>query len=245
MTHLIKSVLIFILLGSVFCFSALAASLKVQINKELFLAAETNGHADAETSVLLLHQCNRSQEMWTPVVQKLNKKGISTMTVDFRGYGQSKMAGFDVNLSDAAYDKATIYIQQDIHLIYQSWLKNTPQVTKRAVVGASCGGGAASILASQYNEIKALLLFSPSLRPYWFATKNWPSLQKRNGLPVLAIASLKDKNALNAINKVVAGSESPLTQKVIYNGRNHGEPLFELDPNLATKMAVWIEQALK
>ena len=229
---------------------AFETSIKIHIQEGLYLSARLTEVSGATTSVLMLHQCNRDQNMWQPVVEALNDKGISTMTVDFRGYGDSKMAGYDTDLSDADlsdadYDKATAHIQQDIHFIYYSWVENTPNVKKRAVVGASCGGGAASILASQHNEIGALSLFSPSLRPYWFATENWEPLKKRTDLPVLGIASLEDKNAVKYVTKVIDGSSARLTEKIIYNGKDHGEPLFELDPNLPTKMVVWIEQSLK
>ena len=225
--------------------AAFESEVKIHIPEGLYLSAKLTEMSGATTSVLMLHQCNRNQKMWQPVVTALNKKGITTMTVDFRGYGNSKMAGYDIDLSDADYDKATAHIQKDIHLIYNSWVLNTPDVKNRSIIGASCGGGAASILASQHKEVGALVLFSPSLRPYWFAPENWGPLQKRTDLPILGIASLEDKNAVNFVAKVIGGSNALHTEKIIYNGRNHGEPLFELDPNLPTKMVVWIEQALK
>src|SRR5882762_8582072 len=39
--------------------------------------------------VLLLHQCNQQRKGWDGLATQLTAAGISVMTLDFRGYGES------------------------------------------------------------------------------------------------------------------------------------------------------------
>lgn len=196
--------------------------------------------ADA-TSVLLLHQCNSTSDMWEPVVSRLKAAGYSSFTVDFRGFGRSKNDAFD---AEKDYDSAVEYFRDDIVAIDAAWRKLTDKADKRAIVGASCGGAMASILASQNDDIEALLLFSPSLRPFWFPEENWGPLQARIGLPVLGIASEHDTNALKSAERVLETSTSDHSEMIRYKIRLHGEPLFAHDTNLADKMVNWLSRVL-
>jgi len=196
----------------------------------------------SSASVLLMHQCNRDQRMWNPVVEKLNAAGISTMTVDFRGFGDSKSDEYDAALS---YNKAVALFRDDLPAIYARWVEATPAVQTRAVVGASCGGAMASILASQHPDIKALALFSPSLREFWFPKEHWAGLDARTSLPILGIAGIGDARAVRSVERSIMQSKSGHTEYIRYNNRLHGAPLFEHDPNLPAKIATWPGEAMK
>jgi len=226
--------------------SAVAEFVQIQMDDGHTIVADVKTPNQSRVSVLLMHQCNRNQTMWEPVVRRLNAAGISTMTVDFRGYGRSKSAAFDI---EASYEKSTQLFRQDIDNIYDAWLEHTPGASKRGVGGASCGGGMASLLASQHKDIKALMLFSAALRPYWFPVENWETLNARRDLPVLGIISIKDTNAngqkaIIATERVLAASRSENTQFIRYNGRLHGEPLFAHDPSLPDVMTNWLVRVL-
>ena len=227
--------------------SAFAEFIEIQMDDGHTIVADVKTPDDSRISVLLMHQCNRDQSMWSPVVQKLNAAGIATMTVDFRGYGRSKTPAFDI---DASYEKSTQLFSQDIGHIYNAWLEHTPGITERGVGGASCGGGMAALLASQHKDIKALMLFSAALRPYWFPVENWEPLTARRDLPVLGIISINDTNAngkkaIIATERVLDASRSENTRFIRYNGRLHGEPLFAHDPSLPDVMTSWFVRVLK
>ena len=227
--------------------SVLAEPVEIQMDDGHTIVANVQNPNNSYASVLLMHQCNRDQTMWAPVVRKLNAAGIGTMTVDFRGYGQSKSAAFDIN---ASYEKSTQLFSKDIGHIYEAWLENSKGAVTRGVGGASCGGGMAALLASQNKDIKALMLFSAALRPYWFPEENWKPLGSRKNLPVLGIVSIDDRNAhgqkaMIATESVLGASNSRETQFIRYNGRLHGEPLFAHDPNLSDVMANWFVRVLK
>lgn len=206
------------------------------------LAATINTVEGSSASVLLMHQCNRNQKMWGPVVAKLNAAGISTMTVDFRGFGDSKSDSYDAALD---YDKAVALFRADLPAIYARWVVETPAIQTRGVVGASCGGAMASILASKHQDIKALALFSPSLREFWFPKEHWAALDARTGLPILGIAGVGDARAIRSVERAIMQSKSGHTEYMRYNNRLHGEPLFEHDPNLPVKIATWFGEVMK
>ncbi len=198
---------------------------------------------DSKASVLMLHQCNRDQRMWSPLVDKLTANNIDVMTVDFRGYNDSASEQYNTR-SDDSYLKSNNHIKSDSKSIYKKWRSITKHAVSRVLIGASCGGGQAAALAANNQEINALILFSPSLREYWFDTENWDKLHDRKSLPILGIASVGDQNALTAVERVLSKSEATYTEFLRYNGRHHGEPLFKHDPNLTQKMLVWIETVL-
>ncbi len=223
----------------------IASSLEISMRDGYRLTADIVTPENSTASVLLLHQCNRDRRMWAPVTHLLNDSGFSTMTVDARGFGESKSDEFDISVSDEAYDKATEHFPTDAHDIYKAWIANSPKARVRAVVGASCGGAMASRLAGSYLDIEAIVLFSPALRPYWFAKELWAPLHARKSMPILGIVSIGDGNSLVGVERAVNASTAERTEFIRYNGRLHGEPLFELDPNLPRKMATWITGVLR
>src|SRR5215813_2119673 len=40
-------------------------------------------------AVLLLHQCNRTRKDWAPLAESLAASGITVLTMDYRGFGES------------------------------------------------------------------------------------------------------------------------------------------------------------
>ena len=226
------------------CFHAQAEEVSVPLQDGYPLSGNLL-NPDSRHAVLLLHQCNRDQTMWQPLVSRLTEAGFGIMTVDFRGYGKSKSDEYDVDRSDDDYLIATAEMNSDVVSIYQFWQSHTAKAEKRVLVGASCGGGGAGILASEFADIDALVLFSPSMRDYWFPEEKWPKLQSKDTLPILAIASKQDKNAMGAIDKATEKSQSPHTEYIRYNGRLHGQPLFQQDTNLADKMLNWIKRVTR
>jgi len=226
----------------VFTVTALADTARVDLNDGTSLAADIHQPKDAKAAVLFLHQCNRDQKMWAPIVEQLAEAGIGTMTVDFRGFGKSKTETYDAK-SD--YNKAISFFADDVQAVHRAWADATPDVIVRGVVGASCGGAAAAMLAGAYSDIKAMVLLSPSLREFWFPAENWESLHTRAGLPVLAIAAVGDRRATTSAERVMMKSSAGYTEYVRYNNSLHGHPLFEHDPNLPKKISIWLTQILK
>lgn len=220
-----------------------AKTIIVEATDGFQLSAKYHAVNNSKASVLLFHQCNRDQRMWKPLVEKLIENNMDAFTADFRGYNESKNVDFNTD-TDENYLKSNNHIKSDSRHIFNKWIELTQHAKNRIIIGASCGGGQATALAANNNDIDALILFSPSLREYWFDNENWAKIYQRKNLPVLGIASVGDKNALGAVEKITNNSTASYTELKRYNGKLHGEPLFKHDPILADKMVVWIKQLL-
>lgn len=221
-----------------FFWHANAQNVKIELPDGHELAATLTIDDAKNPSALLLHQCNRTKEMWKPLVDELVKAGFNTITVDMRGYGQSANDAYNIDKQD--YDYVTQHFRNDIDQINAYWRKQLPQSEYRVVVGASCGGGLAAKTAVTNEDIRSLVLFSPSLRPHWLAPEYRDRLSKQKMLPILGIASEGDTKALKYIEEVFDENQSSMSQNMVYKGRMHGEPLFAHDPKLAQYITDWI-----
>ncbi len=217
-------------------------NISIPVADGLVLAADYHPGPPDGPAVLLLHQCNRDRRMWQPLREELLTRGFSVMTVDFRGYGDSRTDEFDV---EDSWDRNPPYFRSDIGFAYTRFQELTAGATHSVVIGASCGGGIATHLAANHTEIDALALFSPSLRELWLPTEDWARLADRSDLPILGVASEEDTNSWNAVQRVFTTSGASDSQLALYKGRIHGEPLFEHDPALAAYIADWVVRALK
>lgn len=226
-----------------FPFVANAESISITLEDKTELYGELSMDNSDADSALLLHQCNRDLEMWKPLVEELQVRGFNILTVDMRGYGRSASETFDIEKHD--YEYVTRHLKNDIDQINQFWRQHLPDSRQRVVVGASCGGGLATKSAVMFQDIEALVLFSPSLREHWIDEKYRQELANRPILPILGIASEGDSNSMLAIESVFGQSQSDLSQKIIYKGDRHGEPLFAHDPELANYISDWIVRAIR
>ncbi|MDJ0761129.1 MAG: alpha/beta fold hydrolase [Woeseiaceae bacterium] len=230
------------LIALLFPLAVFAGPVSVALHDGETAAAKLNIVDDGTRAALLLHQCNRDQSMWAPLVDALNERGVSTMTVDLRGYGESGTATY--NVREHGFDTVVENVGKDILSINNAWRDATADADRRVVIGASCGGGLATRLTVEADDIDALLLFSPSLRSRWLPDSARDGLERIRQLPALAVVAEDDTAAVESIGLVFDRNASPLSQRITYKGGLHGQPLFEHDPLLATVMASWIERVL-
>ena len=164
-----KIVILAILTLSFFSIAANSESISITLEDKAELYGELSLKSPDANSALLLHQCNRDLNMWKPLVEELEARGFSILTVDMRGYGKSASETFDIEKHD--YENVTQHFKNDIDQINEFWRQQLPASRQRVVVGASCGGGLATKSAVMFQDIKALVLFSPSLREHWIDEK--------------------------------------------------------------------------
>ena len=222
---------------------ASAENISISLGDDTMIYGDLVNTEGGSNSALLLHQCNRDSQMWEPLVDELVDHDFSVMTVDMRGYGKSASGKFDIERH--SYNEVTRHFRTDIDHINAFWLRETPDSGKRVVVGASCGGGQATKIATTSGDIAAMVLFSPSLREHWVDGAHVETLAEKKDLPILGIVSEGDENSFIAVQSVFARNDSPQSQTMIYKGDLHGEPLFGHDPSLAKYMADWIDRVVR
>lgn len=188
--------------------------------------------------VLLLHQCDREglATGYERLAATLVSQGFHVLTLDFRGYGGSRIEG----PSAEDRQRAQQNMRNDVESAYR-FLISTRGVAKDrvGVVGASCGGRQAILLAERHSELKALVLLSSA-----FGAPVESAFQKVIDRPVLAIASEEDAGATRAMKWAFEQSKHKDSRLVIYKGGLHGTPLFAHDSRLESTIAEWLRARL-
>jgi dienelactone hydrolase len=90
--------------------------------------------------VLLLHMCNTTRRSWEPLAPQLASAGINTLTMDYRGFGESGGDRYDAMPPQDAQKIVTDKWPGDIDAAY-AFLLAQPGVdkTRIGVGGGSCG----------------------------------------------------------------------------------------------------------
>src|SRR5262249_52436948 len=110
-------------------------------------------------AVMLLHMCNTDRKSWTPVAEQLSATGISALTMDYRGFGDSGGPKEDTLSQEEVQRVRTDVWPRDIDAAY-AWLLSQPGVNKTRIGagGGSCGVNNAVRLASRHAEVRSLVL---------------------------------------------------------------------------------------
>lgn len=110
--------------------------------------------------VLLLHMCNTVRKSWEPVARELSEKGISALTIDNRGFGESGGPRFE-GASPAVIQQLNEKWPGDFDAAYD-FLLAQPGVDKTRIAagGGSCGVNNAVKLAERHPDLKTLVLLS-------------------------------------------------------------------------------------
>ena len=189
-------------------------------------------------AMLLLHQCNMDRHAWDGLAKDLADAGFHVLAIDYRGYGESGGEHF----TDAAQRRPVMEQKWpgDVNaaLAYLLAQKGIDK-SRVAAGGASCGVTQSSNLATRHHEIKALMLLSgtasETAKAYVAAT------------PVLAVfgaASEGDASAAKGIKEAVGASKNPRSTLKVYEGSEHGVPMFQKNPELEPMIVSWLKAQL-
>ena len=189
-------------------------------------------------AMLLIHQCNMDRKSWTGITAELVSAGIHVLTLDLRGFGDSggegMSGGFPTLLQKSAGDSDMAFE----YLATQSGVDRS----RMGVGGASCGGMINADLAARKTEVKALMLLSSP--PSEAAVKN---MADTPGLAIFGAATEDDpvtRGVADALRGAVAGSKHPHSTAKIYEGTEHGLPMFEKNPDLEPQLLEWLKNEL-
>lgn len=187
--------------------------------------------------MLLIHQCNMDRTSWTTIADELVDAGVHVLTLDLRGFGESggegMSAGFPTLLQKSAGDADMAY----------EYLAAQPGVDtdRMGVGGASCGGMINADLAARKPAEALMLLSSP---PSAAAVENMAASPE---LAVFGAATEDDpvtQGVADALRAAVAGSGHPSSKAMIYEGTEHGLPMFEKNPDLEPALLDWLKAEL-
>lgn len=157
--------------------------------------------AGADKVVIFAHGAVFNKESWYFLAEKFKSIGISSLSIDFRGYGKSKAGSTNERSLDilGAIDYA---VQQNLSEIY--------------IIGASMGGAAVLMALDGLEQpgVKKIVLLAPAGGPAVISS----SIQK------LFVVALEDR-FYNGVINIYENSNSPKSLKT-YQGNSHAQNLF-------------------
>jgi dienelactone hydrolase len=194
----------------------------------------------AGPGVLLLHQCNQQRKGWDGLATQLAAAGISVLTLDYRGYGESEgTAPKDLPPAEGAKVLNEKW-PGDVDVAY-GYLISQPGVNAHVVGagGASCGVNQAIHLAIRHPEVKSLVLLSGN------ADRDGRAFLSASGkMPVLLSAADDDGGAVELMEWLYSLSTNPGSKFVEYPNGGHGVEIFAAHKELPALIVDWYVQTL-
>jgi dienelactone hydrolase len=194
----------------------------------------------AGPGVLLLHQCNQQRKGWDGLATQLSAAGISVLTLDFRGFGESGGTPMK-DLPDGEFPKiVNEKFPGDVDVAYR-YLVSQPGVNAHIVGagGASCGVNQAIQLARRHAEVKSLVLLSGNTD-----REGRAFLSASEKIPVLLSAAKDDGAAVELMQWLYSLSTNPGSKFVEYPNGGHGVEMFAAHQDLPATIVDWYVQTL-
>jgi dienelactone hydrolase len=211
-----------------------------KLKGSFYPAANTNGKS--APAVMLLHMCNTDRKSWAPVAEQLSAAGISALTVDNRGFGES---------GGPRAEGATPEQQQELQEKWPSdfdiefaWLLQQPNVDKYRIGagGGSCGVNNVVQLARRHPEIRTLVLLAG---PTDMAGINY--LVKNSSIPLFTAAAADDEYISDAPAEMrwfAEVSGNPRSKFVGFQNGRHGTEIFGPHPELPKQIVAFYVDTL-
>lgn len=187
--------------------------------------------------VLLLHQCNRQRRVWDGLAEQLSDAGISVLTFDYRGFGESggkpegKLTPDEIQTQRAKWPG-------DIDAAFD-YLTSQPGVNKEmvGVGGASCGVDNSVQTAIRHPQsVHSLVLLSGETD-----LKGRQFLRTSRNAPEFFAAAADDEFAgtVTAVEWQYYITGNPDKRYEHYVTGGHGADMFRLHPELMKQITDW------
>jgi pimeloyl-ACP methyl ester carboxylesterase len=148
-----------------------------------------------------------NQESWFPTAEMLRGRGISALTLDFRGYGASEG---DIEPGDIGHD-----VRGALNFAHNRGYKHV------ILVGASMGGTAAIVTAAS-EPVDGVITLSA---PVQFRGLDAGAVVQQVRAPLAVVASTGDTSAAESAEAFEAKAKIDPRWVLLVDGRAHGTDL--------------------
>ena len=205
--------------------------------KATYFAAARPGPA-----VLLMHMCITTRTSWESVAEQLRAAGISALTIDNRGFGESGGPRFDPGQPDVQRQLNERW-PGDFDAAF-AWLVDQSGVDKSRIGsgGASCGVSNAVRLASRHPEVRSLVLLAGGTD-----AAGLKYLEDNAWLPIFSAAAADDEfdsQAPQLMRWFAEVSGNPRNRFVGFKDGRHGTEIFGPHPELPRQIVAWFVDTL-
>jgi dienelactone hydrolase len=205
--------------------------------KATYFAADRPGPA-----VLLLHMCITTRASWAPVAQRLAASGISALTIDNRGFGESGGPRFEGASQEVLRDLNEKW-PDDFDAAY-AWLIAQPGVDGNRIGagGGSCGVDNAVKLASRHREVISLVLLAGGTDGAgidYLTANPW--------LPIFGAAAaddIYDRRFPQVMTWFAEVTGNPRNRSASFANGGHGTEIFGPHPELVGQIVSWFVETL-
>jgi dienelactone hydrolase len=205
--------------------------------KATYFASDKPGPA-----VLLLHQCDAQRKLWDVFGERMAASGISVLTLDYRGFGESGGARYDKMTDQERRKVVTDLWPGDIELAY-AYLLRQPEVQhdKIGAGGASCGVDNSIQLARRHAEVKSLLLLSGP------TNRDGRLFLVSSKLPIFTAVANDDKYAgtVETMQWLYGASSNPASRFARFPSGGHGAEMFAANTELPGIITEWFDATLR
>lgn len=205
--------------------------------KATFFPAARSGPA-----VLLMHMCITTRASWEPVARQLAAAGISALTIDNRGFGESDGPRFEGATPDVQRQLNEKWLGDfDAAL---AWLVSQPVVdrTRIGAGGGSCGVNNAVKLASRHPEVRSLVLLAGGTDE-----AGLKYLEDNPWLPLFTSGAADDQfdsQFPQLMRWFAEFTGNPRNRFVGFKDGRHGTEIFGPHPELPRQIVAWFEDTL-
>jgi dienelactone hydrolase len=193
-------------------------------------------------AVLLLHMCVTTRVSWEPVARQLGAVGISALTIDNRGFGDSDGPRFEGGTPDVQRQLSEKW-PGDFDAAF-AWLIRQPGIDKSRIGagGGSCGVNNAVNLARRHPEVRSLVLLAGGTD-----AAGLQFLDDNLWLPLFTAAAADDQfdgQFPQLMRWYAEFTGNPRNRFVGFEDGRHGTEIFGPHPELPRQIVAWFENTL-
>lgn len=194
----------------------------------------------AKFAGILIHMRPKTKESFNELAKLLQNEGYTALAIDLRGHGESTQSikgKLDYNEFTEDEEKKSII---DIESASEFLEKEGYSKERQFLIGASIGANLSFQFLSENPQVKGVVLLSPGLNYRGVILENF---KKENlGGKIFVISALDDQPAFIAGRTLK--SWYPDINYLEFPSGGHGTNLFNVYPDLKTKIINWLREKL-
>ncbi|MBU0480754.1 MAG: alpha/beta fold hydrolase [Proteobacteria bacterium] len=239
--------IIFVLLTGILCLSkAEAASQKIVLTAEDgYRITGTLSPGNTKVGVVLLHMYKSDRRSWQPLVEELAGHGITTLSIDMRGHGDSRVSpnGDDLSRRVSLKDpKLFNRMHLDAEAAVRHLIDQGIDQDKIGLVGASVGCSVAiHTVAERKVPVSTVVVMTPGKDYLGIPTMD--HIVKWTGIPLLILTSREEQDRGAAV--IHAGLKNTgATLRVFEEEDIHGTNMFGEVDGVEKMITDWLLDTL-
>lgn len=206
---------------------------------------------DVTPAVILLHEANRTRQIWDPFAQLLQRNGLAVLAVDLRGHGASvrRMGPNGPERLDIAKFTPNDYAAMllDVEAAWD-FLSSQLEVDslRVAIIGSVLGANLALRYAVINEDVAALVLLSP-LADYE-GLRAGDAMEKLAHVPLRLVVAAADQEAFDAATQLLARRRSNVArgggppELIATSGLVRGTDLLRRVEGLPGRILAWLRE---